>query len=810
MRICIFDGILETHLGSSLERSLLKFGHETLNTGKIGSGFKFPKNYEDISHLEATVQEVIRFNPEVVFVMRPASLPHKLLGKLKSAGVTMIAWFSDDPVLFDLSYGPILSEYDIVLHCGNERVLEFYEDYFGYPTGVNFPFWTDHIAFPKVWGDRVADTDLLFLGNVHDAVRRDRYFAMGSSDLRVRVHGNIGADYFGIGGGYLLTDSEVAEAASTALMALNIPQFFKDHRGLETWFPGLDQLGYFQFPSRVVQYMAMGLPTISAIPNEQMIESYPEMAVVGSMEEAFETARKWIQEGNLAERSAAVGRRFDKYFSADSRVMALEQLLLGDDSWRGLSLEERASWFTKFDATERKSEELPPSGKSEGISLGSSRVKVVSLNGGSGSLYTRSAAVTEALSNREDIALKTLSLEDNPSLLAAEPQKILQNALVVDQVLFNQIGEAKILLVVGASVAITQAGKELLNQKGIRTVLVADESIHAWTQLVRALQGFDFVMTPNYGLFKRAKSHGFQNVDFVPHFVRPSFMSALDRFDRREEVIRIRESSKKEEIQSPSIYNDAQFLDQTILDFEELKKLELDELAERLKCSLTLLTFGGSRAEPQLDPMCAYVASASSLAFMGRPASPDAAHPYEQICYTAHDPGELRTKLVRILSSGLSCRPGLDAAVDLVSSPRRFFDSLDRVLVRPGVASGGPAANVLTAGSTLALPIRWGGDQRGRSILLKIWTIGNVGELADWRYSIRISGKEEFSIVPTGFDELFIDEVSDPGKLSVEAEYSGRRLEMPTPLGLTVDICAYPSGEQVGNASTSRVYSTYV
>lgn len=806
MRICIFDGILETHVGSSLERSFVKFGHETFNTGKIGSGFKFPKSYEDVSHLEASVQDAIRFEPDVVFVMRPASLPHRLLYKLQSTGATMVAWFSDDPVLFDLSYGPILYDYDIVLHCGNERVLKFYEDFFGFPTGVNFPFWTDHEAFPNVWGSRTADTDLLFLGNVHDAVRRDRYFAMGSSDLRIRVHGNIGADYFAIGGGYLLTDFEVAEAASTALIALNIPQFFKDHRGLETWFPGLDRLGYFQFPSRVVQYMAMGLPTISVIPNEQQIVTYPEMAVAGSMEEAFDIAAGWIQEGGIAERSAATVRRFDRYFSADSRVMALERLLQGDESWRGLSVEERVSWFTRFDATERAFDEPAPSERKEKVSLGDTRVNIVSLNGNSKLRYTRATAVTEALSMRSDIALTAHSLEDNPGLLAPEPQKILESALVVDQKLFDLIGEARTLLVVGASVAITQAGKELLHHKGVSTVLVADDGIRTWNQLVRALQGFDSVMTPNHQLFKRARSHGFKNIHFVPHFVRPTFMDALERQDRKDEVIRVRETSKKEEIQSPSIYNDAQFLDQTILEYQELQDLEIEELASRLKSRLTLLTFGGNRAEPQLDAMGAYVVAASSLAFMGRPAAPDAAHPYELICYTAHDPGELRTKLTRILEGDLSSRPSDSDALDLVTSPRHFFETLNQLLRRPR-AGARPAENILSAGAVQTLPIKRVGTDRGRSILLKIWTVGNAGELSDWRYSIRIAGKEEFSIVPTGFDELFVDEVADPAKLSVEAEYSGRKLQIPESLGLAAKVYAYPSGEQIGNASTSRVYA---
>ncbi|MDK8346582.1 hypothetical protein QP868_06210 [Brevibacterium sp. UMB1308A] len=817
MRICIFDGILETHVGSSLERAFRKFGHETFNTGKIGSGFKFPKSYEDISHLEATVQKTIRFNPDVVFVMRPASLPHPLLEKLKLTGASLIAWFSDDPVLFDLSYGPILTEYDIVLHCGNERVLAFYEDIFGFATGVNFPFWTDHTAFPPVWGSRKPDTDLLFLGNVHDPVRRERYFALGDTDLDVRIHGNIGADYFGKSGGYLLTDLEVVNAASTTKLALNIPQFFKDHRGLETWFPGLDRLGYFEYPSRVVQYMAMGVPTISVVPGESRFETYPEMGIADDMQGAYDLATQWLVEGELEKRSQEVLQRFDKHFSADARVMAIEHLL-EDDSWRRLDSRERSQWFEQFDASEcvhganvtgSVGERRPVISSSSSFTdpngTGPSSPKsVVVLAHGADESYSVASSVIESLEEQPNFATKVIQLERNLGLLTADPQKTVDNALVVGNDLIDNIKNAHWLIVVGKSIAITQAGAERLNALGVRTAIFCDQSVSVWSKVKRLLEGYDGVLTPNYAMYKQGVSHGYENIAFVPYFVRRSFHSALARHERRPSVVRVRETSKHEETMSPSIYNDAQFLTQEIIEYSDLEKLTFDELARTLKTELTFMTFAGTRSAPRITPLSPYVAVASKLMFSGRPASAESLHPYEEICYSAHDPGELKAKLIRIETSSLPLTPGDPAILEMISDSRHFLAELTDLLDLP--KAGRSSEPDLVSGTQIEIPLVRVGNTPAKSLRVRIWVKGFVGNLQDWCLKIWIGNKVEYSIIPSGFDEILIDEVRDSKKVRVEACYSGRALSIPRSLGLTAEAIALPSLEIIGSPSASRVY----
>ncbi|MCI7551501.1 MAG: glycosyltransferase [Arcanobacterium sp.] len=348
MRIAFFDGILESHVASSLQRSFERLGHSVLNTGKFGSGFEFRVERRFAAELRQIIETIEDFRPDWIIVFRPGSAPHQVLRALRGTGAHLATWFSDDPVLFNLSYGPVVDEYDIVMHCGRSPVLRFYESVFGRPTGVNIPFWTDHTAFPFVYGTNQPETTAMFLGNVHDRVRRARYFDLAKMTNSVRVHGAVATDYFNLSGGYLDTDEEVVDAGSRARIALNIPQFFKNHRGLSTWFPGLDELGFFEYPSRVIQYAAMGLPIVSIIPGFKQSRSFPEIIFSDSIADADAVISRLVRDEALDELSHATRERFDSSFSADSRALAMIDLFTRD-SWSTLDADEREIWFTQFD-----------------------------------------------------------------------------------------------------------------------------------------------------------------------------------------------------------------------------------------------------------------------------------------------------------------------------------------------------------------------------------------------------------------------------------------------------------------------------
>lgn len=793
MRIVIYDGILETHVASSLERSLVRFGHDVLNTGKFGSGFAFPEPGKDISHIEATVQRVIAFDPDVLFVMRPASLPLELLSRVKSHGIRLIAWFSDDPVLFDLSYGPVLQSYDLVLHCGNERVLRFYEDFFGFPTGVNFPFWTDHESFPYVWGSQNPSADIMFLGNVQDKVRRRRYFDLGKLDLDVRVHGSIGADYFGLDGGYLYTDREVAESGATVRLALNIPQYFKDHRGLPTWFPGLDNLGFFEYPSRVIQYMAMGIPTISVVPEARASDftSYPEMFVAKSIEEAGEIAKQLISDGKLSALSNSVLERFDRNFSADSRVQMLEHIL-DSDSWRRLDAHDRANWFTEFNGKDLSSYQLDRSpqlqaGRSFGLDLadgssnslhsGSSKpVRVLILSGDVGSPYSRGNAAYEWMITDERFEVSLKSIEDFKKCFSQDPQKICEFALLVNKIQPELVeNKIDVLLITDADVSLTQSGAAHLRELGVKSAIVNDEqTTNGWLKLQRMIQTFDGVFTSRYSDVEKALYLGYYNCSFIPAFVKPAFMGALSECRSKRKVVRVGGGTDNEENSYPAISRDARFLTMDKLTFDRLEELSTDELASTLKSVVSLMTFPGTRECPVIHRMAPYVAIASEVSVVGRSPQWQRVHPYDRVCVTVQAPGELATKLDR-----LNAIQGDESKTDnrlapLVSAPSNFLASILN-LGRSACLKTAPFNLALKNHKTIQIPVKKvGGKVDGLSSLVRVVTDSAVCGLKSWWLRIRVDGRSTFGIAPTGCDEFFVNGVSDPDRLTVEAVYVGK------------------------------------
>ena len=645
MRIAIYDGILETHVGSSLERALIKRGHKVLNTGKIGHGFKFPSPNTDVSHLEVAVRRVVDFNPDVCFVMRPASLPYWLFEKIKRKGITTIAWLSDDPVLFDLSYGPVIDSYDLILHCGNRRVLEFYESRFQRPTGVNFPFWTDHEAFPAVWGTSPATTDLMFLGNVNDEVRRGRYFELAKLKSKVRIHGNVGADYAGLSGGYLDGDAEVVASGSTTNAALNIPQFFENHRGLETWFQGLDKLGYFEFPSRVVQYMAMGLPTISIIPGASPSESYPEMTIVGSIEDADRQYQIFRESGELERISESTITRFDNHFSADSRVLALESLLKSDD-WKSLSSEERELWFTGF---------VPQQGDQENVDYPAGREVIeigpqpdLNLKGASNfvvlkdslSSPTANSEVVKELLNRSGVNVRIADPLQIDRALVPDPSGKCEHAVNVSRLDNLLTGGGGVLIVVDIAAALTKSGADHLRSKGYSSVVFADSKISNIASISRLCENYDLVISPNKNLASQANNRGFRNISFLPTLIHPSFIEALESIRKTNEVIRVSESMATETSMAKCFTTDISVSSvDSVLHYSDLEALGVVELAESLS------SFSGTRQNPNVHRLAAYAVLASEVAFASRLPNLESIHPFDELTYLVQNPGEMTNKV---------------------------------------------------------------------------------------------------------------------------------------------------------------------
>ena len=831
MKIAIFDGILETHVASSLERSMKRQGHVVLNTGKIGSGFEFPRRGADISHLEVAVQRTIEFEPDLVFVMRPASLPMPLLSKVRNTGAQLVAWYSDDPVLFDLSYGPVLEQYDLVLHCGGPKVLAFYEEYFGYATGVNFPFWTDHEAFPVVWGTRPAGTDLMFLGNVHDKVRRKRYFDLGKLERSIRIHGAIGADYFGLNGGYLFTDQEVALAGSTTKMALNIPQFFEDHRGLPTWFPGLGDLGFFEYPSRVVQYMAMGIPTISVIPGSPDFDTYPEMLVAETIEEAGNMAGELIESGQLEELSQRVVSRFDRHFSADARLMALMDLLV-DDSWKRLDPVERSQWFTQFDATKIETSDLligpdAPNGATVGLTVpltedgnglseetlgqagddqpSGKAIRVAMLHGGCLNDNNRSSAVAEALLDDPHFDVVLRSIDSVPEILTSDPQGICEFAIITGK-LKNAFGtdDFDVLLLCEVDAALTELGTQQLRSMGILSMIVADSvSMNDIRHLKRLLGGYRKVFCPNYEVVEYAKNRGFENIGFLPHFVRSEFLKALDAADFSDGVIQVRSSAATEEATAPAFSVEAKSVPKRVFDYGELDKLPLSELAETLKTGLALMSFAGTASSPEIHPLSPYVAVAAERVLVARNPVWQKIHPYENCATTIKDVGEIGAK-IKFLSLDDSSLESEDIRKYLVSPGPLIEALLDAVSLKNEMPDRSVTLSngaVFDVGIEVEKPM-----SNGKSTELKVVLHRHIGSRFDWWIRVRVDGRAAYGQLPESDNTFIVNGISDSNRIKVEMVYVGPSLDMSEGYAVSASVNA---GSVSGILESSRVGSVY-
>ena len=786
MRISIYDGILETHVASSLERALVARGHSVFNTGKIGHGFKFPSNGQDISALEIAVHQVIDFDSDVCFVMRPASLPFDLLDKLKKQGITLVAWFSDDPVLFDLSYGPVVDSYDLVLHCGNAKVLEFYEKFFGRPTGVNFPFWTDHEAFPKVWGEAEPLVDLMFLGNVQDEVRRSRYFKLAELTSSVRIHGNVGADYVGLSGGYLDGNNEVLLSGASTRAALNIPQFFGDHRGLETWFDGLGDLGFFEYPSRVVQYMAMGIPTISVVPSEAVFRSYPEMLTAPSIKEADEIFRELSERGSLAELSSKVSDRFDRNFSALSRVLALEALLQGDD-WKNLDAVEREVWFTQFDGTNAAAKEVASDPQtlvgtnsrdhnSEGSRGDLGEVVVLQKEGAADT--SRSSVVVELL-RRSGIQARILIASEESRLLVPDPSRICAKAVNVGPVL-EAFGKQKGLLIVADdSAAITSTGAKLLREKGTKTLGFESGETSGTKVIARMAEFYDIVVTSNRRNYTYLASRGFQNVQFLPALMHPDFPKIVAKQSITNSIIKVNKDQATENVFAPAFSAD---LPPSVIDevhhLEDLEAATMEELAQSLKSEIVLLTHSGTRNSPRMSPIVPYILTAADWVFSNRVPDIEQIYPLNIATTLVGNPGEFRAKMELISSSDYSVGKSIekrDRGRALLMRANSEF-----VALVASILEADYCMPLLKHGDTLEIPLTWTGQPQGQgSVQLRIHDRFYYGPARDWRIRVLVDGKTEWTSSILELRDLLVQRVNSTTHIAITAEYVGKSRLIP-------------------------------
>lgn len=365
MRIVLFDGLLEAHVQESLARALTGRGHEVHWTGRVWQGDRLPRSPEERQGIREVVDRVLRLRPDALLTFRAAALRPEELQRLRDSGITLLAWFSDDPVLFRACTGPLAPEYDVTLHTGAEEVLELYEREYDV-RGVSMPFFTDPVAFPRSYGSRPPEHEVVFLGNTHTRVRWWRYEWLASTGLPVRLFGKVAADPAGLHAGRLATDREVADVLARTTVALSTPQRFSDYAGSRYDFPGLSELGEFDTPSRLVQYAATGLPVVTYRSTPPPPHEMPSV-VVREPEATADAVRDLLADPDRrSELSEAAYEWFRRWHTADSRARLLEELIAAPRAVRWLDRTARARLHRLYDgnalrdAVQREVAEVAP------------------------------------------------------------------------------------------------------------------------------------------------------------------------------------------------------------------------------------------------------------------------------------------------------------------------------------------------------------------------------------------------------------------------------------------------------------------
>jgi hypothetical protein len=260
MHFSIFDQILETHVCTSLVKSLAKIGHQVTATGKVWAGHRFPTEAADITRIDIAVEQAIAAKPDVLFNFRASSLLPQHIARFRDAGIRTMVWQPDDPVLYAMCYSHVMDLYDDVFLCASRRVIDFYR-YRGHKPAINLPFWIDTERYAYSW-HQPKQGDAVFLGNGAGKARQGRYESLCDLTDDIALYGRFDGDPRGKVRAYL-TEEEVIHTIGRYRLSINLAQSFDAYADTGYEFPGLGLLGHFFLPSRVVQYAALGVPTLT-------------------------------------------------------------------------------------------------------------------------------------------------------------------------------------------------------------------------------------------------------------------------------------------------------------------------------------------------------------------------------------------------------------------------------------------------------------------------------------------------------------------------------------------------------------------
>jgi hypothetical protein len=342
LRWILYGDVNSRHAVDALIAALERAGQEVAEVPAQSRRLR----YEPDPEVEAEARRSIEAElpADVLLNLRPEKLSPELVADLGRRGVTTMVWLADDPLLFRVSYRHVAPAYDVTLHSARADVLEFYERKLGV-RGYSFPFWTDEAHFPPGYDPDAADIEVGFLGNCHRKRRQNRYELLASLPWKTRFFGQLPPDTpddAGIHAGYLSIE-EMPAALRRFRVGFSMAQSFAVRDKLH--FRALPQFGEYFFPSRLVLYAAVGIPTVSlTLPGHP--PPFPGVRTATDRDGLVEVIRELIDDREaLLAASAEMSAQFRECLAADTRVAMLLSLAEGE---RDHDVSERANLWRAF------------------------------------------------------------------------------------------------------------------------------------------------------------------------------------------------------------------------------------------------------------------------------------------------------------------------------------------------------------------------------------------------------------------------------------------------------------------------------
>jgi polysaccharide pyruvyl transferase CsaB len=488
----------------------------------------------EIARVRAALDAALANPVDVLVNFRAASLTMDMLRLIRRKGVRSVVWLPDDPVLYEVCYKAVVGHYDLVLNCGGERILEHYRVHQGI-TGVNFPFWADNTSFPHLYAQETAKLDFVFLGHCVGPVRQNRYNLLASLPGRGRIFGKVDSDPQQISAGFLKGSRAVAEALASARLGINVPQFFSDYHGHHFDYPALASLGSFEFPSRALQYAAIGLP-VASYGRSFPPETFPEMLVAPDGNAFRQAVASALADPEaLGRRAAATHDRFLVSFSADCRARCLEFLLTDDARWRALPAGDRARLFVDFGDTQASTSMCRLRSQSAGLGASSiveqreqlrglrlespRKWRVLFIGTANNGPTDVVNCLLRAFRNlghhvtHVDQRVRRGFLKEGPKVRGGfgpnyvDPQSVLQAAAKT---------HSNVVFCVGGGLCFAECDADDLRAKGLLLVGITLSDPDVQESIIDAVGRFDFHFTNSRQALERYRERGIRNTSLMP------------------------------------------------------------------------------------------------------------------------------------------------------------------------------------------------------------------------------------------------------------------------------------------------------